>query len=309
MRYTVAPGLYRLGAAGPRSPVLVTANYKLSFDHVRTAMARREAWILVLDTRGINVWCAAGMGTFGTAELVRRVREAGLENLVEHREVIVPQLGAPGVQAHVVEAEAGFKVSFGPVRAADLPAYLDAERRAAPAMRRVRFRLIDRLVLTPMELISALPKLLLFACGALLVQGLTSQGILFERALASGLPLALLGLLGVLAGSFLTPLLLPLVPGRAFAVKGALVGLAVAAAALLLAPAVRASGASVAVALLLVPATSSGFALAFTGCTTFTNISGVRRELSIAIPLYAVAAAAVLALLIVAKAQTWGVIV
>ncbi|MBT8342479.1 MAG: hypothetical protein KJP07_20945, partial [Desulfatitalea sp.] len=75
-RYQVAPGIYAVGSPGADAPVLVTANYKLTFDHVRQQLAGLDGWLLVLDTRGINVWCAAGKGTFGTAELVRRIRQS-----------------------------------------------------------------------------------------------------------------------------------------------------------------------------------------------------------------------------------------
>ena len=105
MRYRVIPGLYTLGAPGPDAPVLVTANYKLSFDHVRRALAGMNAWLLVLDTKGINVWCAAGKGTFGTDELVRKINECRLHERVTHRRIILPQLGAPGVAAHEVRKQ------------------------------------------------------------------------------------------------------------------------------------------------------------------------------------------------------------
>jgi hypothetical protein len=68
--YRVRPGLYALGSPDRKSPVLVSANYKLSFDVLRRAMSGRQAWILVLDSDGVNVWCAAGKGTFATEELV-----------------------------------------------------------------------------------------------------------------------------------------------------------------------------------------------------------------------------------------------
>ena len=79
MQFTVDPGLYALGNPNEESPVLATANYKMSFDALRRALPGLEAWILVLDTRGINVWCAAGKGTFGTEELVGRIQSSGLE--------------------------------------------------------------------------------------------------------------------------------------------------------------------------------------------------------------------------------------
>jgi len=94
-RYRVAPGLYALGAPDGNSPVLVTANYKLTFDAVRRDAAGADAWILVLDTQGINVWCAAGEGTFGTEEVIHRVAETRLPEIVRHRRLLLPQLGAP----------------------------------------------------------------------------------------------------------------------------------------------------------------------------------------------------------------------
>ena len=96
MKYTIEPGLYAVGNPNPDSIVLVTANYKLSFDTLRKELGSLNAWIMVLDTKGINVWCSAGKGTFGTDEIVRRVQETRLGEVVAHRKLIVPQLGAPG---------------------------------------------------------------------------------------------------------------------------------------------------------------------------------------------------------------------
>ena len=125
MNYKVDPGLYALGCPDDKSPVLISANYKLSFDTLRSALKGRHLWILVLDTDGVNVWCAAGKGTFSTAELVRRIEFSRLEEVVSHRRLIVPQLAAPGVAAHEVKKLSGFKVTYGPIRAADLPAFID----------------------------------------------------------------------------------------------------------------------------------------------------------------------------------------
>ena len=51
MRYSVAPGLYAVGAPDRESDVLVTANYKLSFDTLRRELKGFNAWVLVLDTK------------------------------------------------------------------------------------------------------------------------------------------------------------------------------------------------------------------------------------------------------------------
>jgi CO dehydrogenase/acetyl-CoA synthase gamma subunit (corrinoid Fe-S protein) len=147
MSYSIAPGLYALGSTDDNSPVLVTANYKMSFDRLREALPNRNVWILVLDTNGINVWCAAGKGTFGTEELVSRIESSGLKSIVSHRKLILPQLSAPGVAAHLVAKLSGFKVQYGPIRAEDLPAYLDAGSKATAQMRIMTFPLKERAVL------------------------------------------------------------------------------------------------------------------------------------------------------------------
>ncbi|HMA06201.1 MAG TPA: carbon monoxide dehydrogenase, partial [Methanomicrobiales archaeon] len=89
MGHTVEPGLYRLGSPTPESEVFVSANYTLSFDALRSALEGRDAYILVLDTGGINVWCAAGKGSFGSEELVRRIGLSGLAEVVSHRKLIL----------------------------------------------------------------------------------------------------------------------------------------------------------------------------------------------------------------------------
>jgi CO dehydrogenase/acetyl-CoA synthase gamma subunit (corrinoid Fe-S protein) len=67
------------------SPVLVWANYKMSFDRLRSELDSVDAWILVLETHAVNVWCAAGKGAFGTDELVRRIDAARLPGIVDHK--------------------------------------------------------------------------------------------------------------------------------------------------------------------------------------------------------------------------------
>ncbi len=110
MIYLVPAGLYAVGAPGTDDPVVVTANYKMSYDIVRSELAGRNVWLLVLETFGINVWCAAGKGTFGTDELVRRIEATRLAGVVSHRRLLLPILGAPGVAAHEVKKRTGFTV-------------------------------------------------------------------------------------------------------------------------------------------------------------------------------------------------------
>ncbi len=289
-RYSIAPGIYAVGSPGLDAPVLVSANYKMSFDLLRQALDGIDAWILVIDTRGINVWCAAGKGTFSTAEIVQRVNCSSLDKLVRHRILIVPQLGAPGVAAHLVRQGCGFTVTYGPVRAKDLKAFLDSGLQATTEMRRVSFSTMDRLVLTPVELRGML-KPSLWAIPILLVLGgVGPQVFSFSQALARGGAALLAYLAGLLIGAVCVPVALPWVPGRAFSIKGALAGGMASLAALPLY--LGQTGPLNALALILaILATASYCAMNFTGSTTFTSPSGVEKEMKRAIPLQLAAVA------------------
>ena len=284
-----------MGSPGPDSPVLVTANYKLSFDSLRFSVSGIDAWLLVADTRGINVWCAAGKGTFSAGEVSDLVRRSRLAEVVSHRRLVLPQLAAPGVTAREVTRDCGFSVRFGPVRATDLPAWLERDGQGDEAMREVTFTLAERAVLIPVELYLLARPLLGLVVLALCLSGL-GPGV-FSPAAAVQRGVLLLGAtgLGILAGAVLVPLLLPWLPARQFWLKGVYTGLAVAALARPLVAAGLSGVEQVALALWAV-AVSSYLAMNFTGSTPFTSLSGVEREMRRGLPvqLLAVGAAAVL---------------
>jgi len=283
MSSTVEPGLYAVGKPNNESPVFVSANYKLTFDTLRKNLDGLDFWLLILDTKGINVWCAAGKGTFGTDELVQRIESAELSKHVSHKRLVLPQLGATGISAHEVKKQSGYEVKYGPVRASDIKEYIAAGYTATKEMRTVRFDLWDRLVLTPMELIPAL-KYTLPVSGVMLLANRIAV-IPFDKA-------DMLSSAGaVLAGSVLTPALLPYIPGKAFALKGWLMGLGCTAGILGLSGKLKkGSGLLSAGSLLLFPAISSFLAMNFTGASTYTSPSGVKKEMEKALPWIAGAA-------------------
>jgi acetyl-CoA decarbonylase/synthase complex subunit gamma len=281
MGYTVAPGLYALGQPDDGSDVLVTANYRMTFDLLRRSLTGMNVWILVLDTRGVNVWCAAGKGTFGTDELVSRVEAARVGAVVGHRRLIVPQLGAPGIAAHKVKDRTGFRVIYGPVEMRDIPAYLENGRRATPAMRRKQFPIGERAALVPMELVPALKWVVICTIAFALLAGSLGRGSFLSDALLHGSRGLFFAALGTFAGAVATPILLPWVPGRAFALKGAITGLS---AAFILFAAGYLTGLDGMAWLLLITAVSSFLAMNFTGSSTYTSLSGVTREMKFAVP-------------------------
>ncbi len=281
MKYVVEAGLYAIGDPDGDSEVFVSANYKMSFDCLRSQLGGINGWILVLDTKGINVWCAAGKGTFGTEELVNRIKAAGLNDIVNHQTLIVPQLGATGVSAHEVKQQSGFRVIYGPVRAKDLPAFLDAGKKTTEQMRRVEFSLRDRTVLVPMEITAGAKYTIFAAICFFLLAGLSREGYSTWLAVSDGAPSAILLLLSFLAAAIFGPILLPWLPGRAFSVKGVWIGLA----AILGAGFYNFERLDTFTWLLIIPAVTSFMVMNFTGASTYTSLSGVRREMRIAVPL------------------------
>jgi hypothetical protein len=303
--YSVEPGLYRIGNPDEESPVFISANYKLSLDHLRRSLKGIDSWILVIDTKGINVWCAAGKGSFGTETLLVQITASRLDEVVKHRKLILPQLSAPGIDGGAVKRESGFAVQFGPVEARNIPAYLSAGCKASKEMRIKRFSLSERFLVSlthfAQGLLVALAVALLFTLldklfgqGALLGPkagaGLkTGQGLIFLETFFGN---TILSLSALFAGTILIGILLPILPGRAFTIKS--IGPALlfscifwfipeiggtSEAGLRFGPGLY-RGAKLLIFSMLI----CWQGLNLTGSSTYTSLSGVQREMSIAVP-------------------------
>lgn len=283
--YTVAPGLYGIGSPDKNSEVLVTANFKLSFDHLRKHLDGINAWILVLDTKGINVWCAAGKGTFSTKELIKRIKEASLEKIVDHKRVIVPQLGATGVSSGQTKKESGFRVIYGPVRAADIPAFLKNGRKADKKMRSVTFNFLERMILIPVEIQISLKPALITAAIIFIISGCGPGFFSFSLAFSRGMICLAALVAGIIAGVVIFPAMLPFLPFREFAAKGLIPG-GVLGLGMIAAESSSIYSIPGYVALFLFTVTVSSFlSMNFTGTTPFTSPSGVEKEMKRFIPI------------------------
>jgi len=283
-RYKVAPGLYCVGDPGDESPVLVTANYKLSFDSLRRELSGLDAWILVLDTRGVNVWCAAGKKTFSSEELIRQVQRVNLHKLVSHRELILPQLGAPGIASHRVKAGCGFRVIWGPIKASDLQTFLRNGRKAEIHMRQLTFSFRERVVLIPVELSLVVKPSLLILLVVFLLSGISPHIFSISAAWSRGIDGAMAYLMGILAGAVIVPALLPWIPMRQFYIKGILTGI-LGGILLILYLGHNINRLESVTILLLATTVSSYAAMNFTGATPFTSPSGVEKEMRQGIPI------------------------
>lgn len=275
MNYKVSPGIYSIGSPQESSFVFVTGNYKMSFDALRKELKGIDAYILVLDTLGINVWCAAAKGTFGTKELINRIEKTKLSKLVNHRNLILPQLGAVGVCGYEIKKKIGFNVIFGPVRGEDIPKFLENGLIATPNMRKVRFDFMDRIILTPIEIKNAfIFSLNIF--GVMFLMNLLKIGNFNYIDVISYLGAAF-------GGCFLVPALLPWIPGRAFSLKGWIIGLFWI---LLVIINFNFNNILKIISYIFIfPSITSYYGLNFTGSSTYTSFSGVEKEMKIDLPI------------------------
>ena len=172
-------GLLAVGTPGPNSPVLVTGNYTLTLRRLRSALAGYDAWILAADSKGINVWCAATGGNLTHHDVISALRTSHLEDRVDHRELILPQLAATGVEGKRITQATGWTTKWGPARVEDLPAFLARGQRVAKEERTMRFPSWERM---EMALMWAFPMLVvglpLFALLGGWLVGLTVGAII-----------------------------------------------------------------------------------------------------------------------------------
>jgi len=149
----VQTGLYAVGHPDADSPVLVTGNFDLTVRRLVKAIdSRVNVWVLVADSAGINVWCAAGGGYFTAEKVIAGVKSSHLDEVVNHHALILPQLCANGVDGWRIRKETGWGVHWGPARATDIPAYLASRRKKSDEMRWVKFPVKDRLEMVTVTL-------------------------------------------------------------------------------------------------------------------------------------------------------------
>ncbi len=193
-------GLIKIGNPDKDAPVILTGNYHLTVIRVRRALKGQNAFLLVANSRGINVWCAAAGGHFSNHDVISALKTSGIENLVDHRKVVLPQLAACGIEAKEIQQRTGWMVVWGPVYARDIPDFLEHRRQKTDRMSEVRFPLSHRL---EMALAWAFPMSGIFSLIILIVQ---RQSVVTSIILIWGLSLFIF---------LLFPFFLPLLQRRA----------------------------------------------------------------------------------------------
>ena len=132
-------GLMKVGDPKRDSPVIVTGNYTETVRRVREALKGEDVWLLVTNSKGINVWCAAGGGHLTHHDVISAIVTSGAVTKVDNHTLVLPQLGATGIERQKIADATGWTAVWGPARVEDLPSFLHEGHRATPRQRFMRF--------------------------------------------------------------------------------------------------------------------------------------------------------------------------
>lgn len=121
----VQPGIYEINSPNPKSPVMVTTNFSITYFAVANEVEGSgwPAWLVVTDAEGMSVLTAWAAGKFDAERIAKSVKGFNVESKVEHRRVIIP--GAVAVLSGELEEELpGWQIMVGPREAVDINAFL-----------------------------------------------------------------------------------------------------------------------------------------------------------------------------------------
>jgi acetyl-CoA decarbonylase/synthase complex subunit gamma len=126
---TVTEGIYEIGKPDENSPVLVTANFALTYFIVsgEVEASKVPSWLLIKDTEGLSVLTAWAAGKFSGDDVGIFVKKSGIADKIKHREIIIPGYAA-AIVGELEEELPDWKVIVGPREAAHLPAFLKARQ-------------------------------------------------------------------------------------------------------------------------------------------------------------------------------------
>jgi len=154
-------GLIKIGNPDQNSPVFLTCNFRLTVERVKRALRGIDGYLLIANSRGINVWCAATGGHFSNHHVISILKTSGIEKLVAHRKVTLPQLAASGIEAKTIKNKTGWEIIWGPVYAKDIPRFITNNFQKTLPMREVEFPLPQRIEMAvawafPISVVSSL---------------------------------------------------------------------------------------------------------------------------------------------------------
>jgi NAD-dependent dihydropyrimidine dehydrogenase PreA subunit len=145
-------GLIKIGNPDKDSHVFITVNYCVTVERVKRALEKSaiNCYLLIANSRGINVWCSAAGGHFTNHDIISVLKTSGIEKLTNHRKTILPQLAAAGIEAKVIKEKTGWNIIWGPVYAENIPDFIKNNFKKTPEMRDVKFPLMQRIEMSVM---------------------------------------------------------------------------------------------------------------------------------------------------------------
>jgi acetyl-CoA decarbonylase/synthase complex subunit gamma len=120
-----AEDIYDIGNPDENSPVLITANFSLTYFIVSSEIenSRVPSYLLVKDTEGLSVMTAWAAGKFGADNIAAMIKKCGIANKIKHRKLIIP--GYIASESGGLEEELpGWEILVGPREGAHIPAFL-----------------------------------------------------------------------------------------------------------------------------------------------------------------------------------------
>ena len=120
----VEAALYEVGEVTADSPVYCTTNFSLTYFIVEGEVenSRIPSYILSVDTGGISVLTAYADNKFSGEIIAKAMKDAGLEEKVNHKTIVLPGHVAV-LQGSLEEESGGWKVLVGPREASGIPKF------------------------------------------------------------------------------------------------------------------------------------------------------------------------------------------
>lgn len=110
----VEPCLIQLGKGGDENPIIVTGNYYTTVRRVYKELKNYNGWLLVCNSRGINLWCSSLAGHFSEKEIIDAIEFTQLKEKTKQNKIILPQLCAGNVNIEEIKVKSYFNCKFGP---------------------------------------------------------------------------------------------------------------------------------------------------------------------------------------------------
>ncbi|MBN2546228.1 MAG: hypothetical protein JXB50_10555 [Spirochaetes bacterium] len=276
-KFIIDPGLYYIGEKYDINlNLLVTCNYHLTVHLLWNIVRNRNLRLLVIDTKGINVWCSSGKGQFSSNEILKQLNRYEPEQLTigKKLEIILPKLSMSGVS--LSELRKNFIIpKIGPIYMRDIPDYLDKKPLEDRTEDKFEFNFKDRLF-TLIPSLLQFTKYSLFMAAALFIWNYFFKTNIHYQVILISIIIAVLYII-----------FFPILPTKNFSIKGLFLALflILTAVILLILFKINLPILSSVFYIFFISGISLFFALYYTGSSGVSNYSLVKKEVIRYLPL------------------------